>query len=81
MMYFLAKKYGYDPFEFKINLVTGIVTPKKMIYEIEPEKREHIPVNEEKQYSPTINEDRAIPVKQVIDEPRRDEPTQPNKME
>jgi hypothetical protein len=29
LLYYFADKYGYDPLDYKINLMTGIVVPKK----------------------------------------------------
>jgi len=29
LLYYFAEKYGYDPLDYKINLMTGIVVPKK----------------------------------------------------
>lgn len=29
LLYYIAEKYGFDPLDYKINLMTGIVAPKK----------------------------------------------------
>jgi hypothetical protein len=29
LLYYFAEKYGYDPLDYKINLMTGIVVPRK----------------------------------------------------
>jgi hypothetical protein len=33
MIYYLAEKYGFNPLKYKINLLTGIVTPKDLDYQ------------------------------------------------
>jgi len=37
MIYYLAEKYEFNPLKYKINLLTGIVTPKDMGYLVDSE--------------------------------------------
>lgn len=37
MLYYLAEKYEFNPLKYKINLLTGIVTPKGLDYLLDPE--------------------------------------------
>ncbi len=37
MIYYLAEKYGFNPLKHKINLLTGIVTPKDLDYHLDSE--------------------------------------------
>lgn len=37
MLYYLAEKYEFNPLKYKINLLTGIVTPKEYDYFLDPE--------------------------------------------
>ena len=37
MLYYLAEKYEFNPLKYKINLLTGIVTPKENDYLLDPE--------------------------------------------
>jgi len=37
MLYYLAEKYEFNPLRYKINLLTGIVTPKESDYVLDPE--------------------------------------------
>lgn len=37
MIYYLSEKYGFNPLKYKINLLTGIVTPKDLGYQIDTE--------------------------------------------
>jgi len=37
MIYYLAEKYEFNPLKYKINLLTGIVTPKDLDYQLDSE--------------------------------------------
>ena len=37
MLYYLAEKYEFNPLRYKINLLTGIVTPKELDYHLDQE--------------------------------------------
>ncbi len=37
MIYYLAEKYEFNPLNYKINLLTGIVTPKDLDYQLDSE--------------------------------------------
>jgi len=42
MIYYLAEKYEFNPLKYKINLLTGIVTPKDLDYQLDSEIMEEL---------------------------------------
>jgi len=40
ILYYLAEKYEFNPLKYKINLLTGIVTPKELDYFLDPDIRD-----------------------------------------
>ncbi len=75
MIYYLAEKYEFNPLKYKINLLTGIVTPKDMDYQLDsdivgedqPKAEEVIETHLEREPMPAM----AVDERPVEEHPRR----------
>ncbi|MFH2110019.1 MAG: hypothetical protein ABIJ47_02040 [Candidatus Bathyarchaeota archaeon] len=73
LLYYFAEKYGYDPLDYKINLMTGIVVPKKQESAVNSGVREPSHVQLEKTHSsgqsrpPAVNEEQAPPDRKRVE--------------
>lgn len=64
MIYYLAEKYGFNPLKYKINLLTGIVTPKDLDHQMgseimgeEPSEVETVEPHMDREPKPVITVD------------------------